>query len=62
LSPVYLLEEDEIAGGVDDGDRHLPAVLLRLGDHGVGELLRVLEVDRRAMPNDNANHILPIAL
>jgi hypothetical protein len=23
VGPVYLLEEDEIAGGVDDGDRHL---------------------------------------
>jgi hypothetical protein len=37
-------------------------VLLRPSHHGVSELLRMLEVDRRAMLNDNANDILPIAL
>ena len=46
LGAIELLEIDELACGIDDGDRHVPAVLLSLGYGGARDLSSALEIDR----------------
>jgi len=50
MAIVLLLEINEIAAGVDDGDaERIPISFFRLCDGGSGYLLRGLEIDRLAI-------------